>query len=426
MDKWYSLFDKIYQKENLAEAFKQVKQNHGAPGVDGVTVEKYESELSENLELIQTELKTKTYTPSPVRRVMIDKPDGGKRPLGIPTVKDRVVQQAVVNKMNPIFDDGFHPSSYGYRKGRSQAQAIEKATQFARKYQFRFAVDMDLSKCFDRLDHEFLINEVAKKISDGSVLWLIRTFLKSGALEDGRFIETEEGSPQGGVISPLLSNIYLNVFDQEMKARGIRIVRFADDILIFAVSKAEAGNYKALATMILEKQMKLTVNKEKTHITSLEQGIDFLGVKIRMKYITIQEKRLKRFKDKIRKITKRNSGRPLELVVKELTPVLRGWINYYKIADIKKRIQGLMSWIRRRLRMIKMKQWKTYKPMHKEIRRKGFTGYDQVKMDVRRWKNSKVHIIHMLMPNSYFEELGLYDLTKVKVGLLSHIVMETA
>ena len=426
MDKWYSLFDKIYQKENLAEAFKQVKQNHGAPGVDGVTVEKYESELSENLELIQTELKTKTYTPSPVRRVMIDKPDGGKRPLGIPTVKDRVVQQAVVNKMNPIFDDGFHPSSYGYRKGRSQAQAIEKATQFARKYQFRFAVDMDLSKCFDRLDHEFLINEVAKKISDGSVLWLIRTFLKSGALEDGRFIETEEGSPQGGVISPLLSNIYLNVFDQEMKARGIRIVRFADDILIFAVSKAEAGNYKALATMILEKQMKLTVNKEKTHITSLEQGIDFLGVKIRMKYITIQEKRLKRFKDKIRRITKRNSGRPLELVVKELTPVLRGWINYYKIADIKKRIQGLMSWIRRRLRMIKMKQWKTYKPMHKEIRRKGFTGYDQVKMDVRRWKNSKVHIIHMLMPNSYFEELGLYDLTKVKVGLLSHIVMETA
>lgn len=426
MDKWYSLFDKIYQKENLAEAFKQVKQNHGAPGVDGVTVEKYESELSENLELIQTELKTKTYTPSPVRRVMIDKPDGGKRPLGIPTVKDRVVQQAVVNKMNPIFDDGFHPSSYGYRKGRSQAQAIEKATQFARKYQFRFAVDMDLSKCFDRLDHEFLINEVAKKISDGSVLWLIRTFLKSGALEDGRFIETEEGSPQGGVISPLLSNIYLNVFDQEMKARGIRIVRFADDILIFAVSKAEAGNYKALATMILEKQMKLTVNKEKTHITSLEQGIDFLGVKIRMKYITIQEKRLKRFKDKIRRITKRNSGRPLELVVKELTPVLRGWINYYKIADIKKRIQGLMSWIRRRLRMIKMKQWKTYKPMHKEIRRKGFTGYDQVKMDVRRWKNSKVHIIHMLMPNSYFEELGLYDLTQVKVGLLSHIVMETA
>lgn len=421
MDKWYSLFDKIYQKENLAEAFKQVKQNHGAPGVDGVTVEKYESELSENLELIQTELKTKTYTPSPVRRVMIDKPDGGKRPLGIPTVKDRVVQQAVVNKMNPIFDDGFHPSSYGYRKGRSQAQAIEKATQFARKYQFRFAVDMDLSKCFDRLDHEFLINEVAKKISDGSVLWLIRTFLKSGALEDGRFIETEEGSPQGGVISPLLSNIYLNVFDQEMKARGIRIVRFADDILIFAVSKAEAGNYKALATMILEKQMKLTVNKEKTHITSLEQGIDFLGVKIRMKYITIQEKRLKRFKDKIRRITKRNSGRPLELVVKELTPVLRGWINYYKIADIKKRIQGLMSWIRRRLRMIKMKQWKTYKPMHKEIRRKGFTGYDQVKMDVRRWKNSKVHIIHMLMPNSYFEELGLYDLTQVKVGLLSHI-----
>ena len=426
MDKWYSLFDKIYQKENLAEAFKQVKRNHGAPGVDGVTVEEYESKLSENLELIHVELKTKTYAPSPVRRVMIDKPEGGKRPLGIPTVKDRVVQQAVVNKMNPIFDDGFHPSSYGYRKGRSQAQAIEKATLFARKYKLRFAVDMDLSKCFDRLDHEFLINEVAKKISDGSVLWLIRTFLKSGVLEDGAFQETEEGSPQGGVISPLLSNIYLDVFDQEMKSRGIRLVRFADDILIFASSKAEAGNYKALATMILEKQMKLTVNKEKTHITSLEQGIDFLGVKIFADFIMIQEKRLKRFKNKIRKITKRNNGKPLERVVKELTPVLRGWMNYYRIANIKGCARDLMSWIRRRLRMIKIRQWKTYKAMHKEIRRKGFTGYDKVKMDVRRWKNSKVHIIHMLMPNSYFEELGLYDLTQVKVGLLSHIVMETA
>lgn len=426
MDKWYSLFDKIYQKENLAEAFKQVKRNHGAPGVDGVTVEEYESKLSENLELIHVELKTKTYAPSPVRRVMIDKPEGGKRPLGIPTVKNRVVQQAVVNKMNLIFDDGFHPSSYGYRKGRSQAQAIEKATLFARKYKLRFAVDMDLSKCFDRLDHEFLINEVAKKISDGSVLWLIRTFLKSGVLEDGAFQETEEGSPQGGVISPLLSNIYLDVFDQEMKSRGIRLVRFADDILIFASSKAEAGNYKALAIMILEKQMKLTVNKEKTHITSLEQGIDFLGVKIFADFIMIQEKRLKRFKNKIRKITKRNNGKPLERVVKELTPVLRGWMNYYRIAKIKGCARELMSWIRRRLRMIKIRQWKTYKAMHKEIRRKGFTGYDKVKMDVRRWKNSKVHIIHMLMPNSYFEELGLYDLTQVKVGLLSHIAMETA
>lgn len=229
MSKWYSLYDKIYRNENLEEAFKQVKRNHGAPGIDGVTIEEYEAQLSENLELVHKELKTKTYKPSAVRRVQIPKSDGGKRPLGIPTVKDRVVQQAVTSILTPIYDDGFHPSSYGYRKGKSQAQAIEKATLFMRKHRFEHVVDMDLSKCFDRLDHEFMLTEMARTVSDGSVLNLIRTFLKSGVMEDGHFTNTSEGSPQGGVISPLLSNIYLNVFDQEMKRRGIRIVRFADD-----------------------------------------------------------------------------------------------------------------------------------------------------------------------------------------------------
>ena len=426
MAKWYSLYDKIYRKENLDEAFKQVKRNHGAPGIDGVTIEEYEAQLSENLELIHKELKTKTYKPSAVRRVQIPKPDGGKRPLGIPTVKDRVVQQAVTNILTPIYDDGFHPSSYGYRKGKSQAQAIEKATLFMRKYGLEYVVDMDLSKCFDRLDHEFMMTEMAKMVSDGSVLDLVRTFLKSGVMEDGHYADTVKGSPQGGVISPLLSNIYLNVFDQEMKRRGIRIVRFADDILIFARTKADAGNYKALATRILEEEMRLTVNKEKTHLTELGNGVKFLGVVIWGKWITIQETRLKRFKDKIRGITRRNKGKPLPFVVQELAPVLRGWVNYYKVANIKGLMSELMGWIRRRLRMIKMKQWKTYKAMHKEMRRKGLQRDIKEKMDVRRWKNSKVKIIHILLPNSYFEELGLYDLTQVKVGLLSHIAMRTA
>jgi len=338
-------------------------------------------------------------------------------------VKDRVVQQAVTNILTPIYDDGFHPSSYGYRKGKSQAQAIEKATLFMRKHGLEYVVDMDLSKCFDRLDHEFMITEMAKTVSDGSVLNLVRTFLKSGVMEDGNFVSTIAGSPQGGVISPLLSNIYLNVFDQKMKRRGIRIVRFADDILIFARTKADAGNYKALAVKILEEEMKLTVNREKTHLTKLEDGVKFLGVVIWRRWITIQESRLKRFKDRIREITKRNKGKPLSSVIKELTPVLRGWVNYYRVANIKKLMDELMGWIRRRLRMIRMKQWKTYKAMHKIIRRKGIKADMSLKMDVRRWKNSKVHIIHILMPNSYFQELGLYDLTQVKVGLLSHIAI---
>ena len=425
MGKWYSLYDKIYRMENLEGAFRQVKRNHGAPGIDGVTIEAFEAKLSENLELIHKELKTKTYEPNPVRRVEIDKPDGGKRLLGVPTVKDRVVQQAVATILEPIYDEGFHPSSYGYRKGKSQAQAIEKATLLMRKYELIHVVDMDLSKCFDRLDHEFILNEMAKQVSDGSVLKLIRKFLESGVMKDGQFEATEVGSPQGGVISPLLSNVYLNVFDQEMMRRGIRIVRYADDILIFAKTRAKADSYLKLATAILENDMKLTVNKEKTHLTELNKGVEFLGVRISSKWISIQPKRLKKFRDKVRRITRRNSGRPLEVVVEELTPVLRGWINYYRVADIKSLVSDLMGWIRRRLRMIRMKQWKTYKAMHKELRRKKMKHTGE-KMDVRRWKNSKVHIIHMLMPNSYLDELGLYEMTKVKVGLLSHIVMETA
>lgn len=424
MGKWYSLYDKIYRRENLEEAFKLVKRNHGAPGVDGETIELFEKDLDRNIKLIHDELKTKQYKPSAVRRTEIDKPDGGKRLLGVPTVRDRVVQQAMVNILAPKYDIGFHPSSYGYRKGRSQHQAIEKAVLFMRKYDLCHVVDMDLSKCFDRLDHEFILDEMAKTVSDGSVLSLVRAFLKSGVMQDGDFSATEEGSPQGGVISPLISNIYLNVFDQKMRDRDIRIVRYADDILIFARTAIEAKNYLALATRMLEEEMKLTVNKEKTCLTSLGNGVAFLGVVIRTNSIGINPKRLKRFKDKIRRITRRNSGRKLTSVIKELNMTTRGWINYYRIADIKGLRRELMSWIRRRLRMIIMKQWKTYKPMHKLMRRKGFEPKE--KMAVTKWKNSKVHIIHLLIPNSDFEKLGLYDLERVDVGLLSPRAIKVA
>ncbi|MFW5647553.1 MAG: reverse transcriptase domain-containing protein, partial [Candidatus Alkaliphilus sp. MAG34] len=209
MKKWYSLIDKIYRRENLKLAFKQVKKNKGAPGIDGETVFDFHLNLDDNIEFLHEKLKTNTYKPSPVRRVEIGKPDGGVRLLGIPTVKDRVVQQAIVNIIEPIFDATFHPSSYGYRPRRSPHQAVAKAEQFMNKYGLTHVVDMDLSKCFDTLDHELIIEAVAEKISDGSVLNLIKAFLKSGVLQDGNFSETTVGSPQGGVISPLISNIYL-------------------------------------------------------------------------------------------------------------------------------------------------------------------------------------------------------------------------
>lgn len=419
MKKWYSLIDKIYRKENLKLAFKRVKRNNGAPGIDGETVSDFALKLEENIEFLHENLKTNTYKPSPVRRTEIEKPDGGIRLLGIPTVKDRVVQQAIVNVIEPIFDETFHPSNYGYRPKRSQHQAVAKAERFMNKYGLTHVVDMDLSKCFDTLDHKIIIKAVAEKISDGRVLDLITKFLKSGVMNDGNFFRTEVGSPQGGVISPLLSNIYLNKFDQKMKSKGIRIVRYADDVLIFAKDKKSAGNYRAYATKILEEELKLTVNKEKTKLTSVYEGVGFLGFVIYEKWITVNPKRVKRFKDKIRRKTVRNAGRKIEDIIKDLNPVLRGWINYYRVANIKSLIADLMGWIRRRLRMIKMKQWKTYKAMHKEMRKQGIKGNGE-KMAVTKWKNSNVHIIHRLLPNKLFEDLGLIDLTKYEVGLLSN------
>lgn len=419
MKKWYSLIDKIYREENLELAFKLVKRNNGAPGIDGETVSDFAIELEQNIEFLHERLKTNTYEPSPVRRVEIEKPDGGVRLLGIPTVKDRVVQQAIVNIIQPIFDVTFHPSSYGYRPKHSQQQAVAKAERFMNKYGLKYVVDMDLSKCFDTLDHEIMMEAVSEKISDGSVLNLIKKFLKSGVMHSNNFSKTEVGSPQGGVISPLLSNIYLNKFDQKMKSKGIRIVRYADDILIFAKDKKIAGNYKAYATKVLEEELKLTVNKEKTKLTSIYEGVEYLGFVIFEKWLIVNPKRIKRFKDKIRKKTVRGTGRKMEDIIKDLNPLLRGWINYYRIANIKTLLKDLMGWIRRRLRMIKIRHWKTYKAMHKEMRKQGIKGNGE-RMSMYKWKNSNVHIVHMLLPNKFFEELGLIDLIKYEVGLLSN------
>lgn len=419
MKKWYSLIDKIYRQENLEQAFKRVKRNNGAPGIDGETVADFADKAELNMKFLHERLKTNTYVPSAVRRVEIEKLDGGKRLLGIPTVKDRVVQQAIVNIIEPIFDPTFHPSSYGYRPKHSQHQAVAKAERFMNKYGLEHVVDMDLSKCFDTLDHEMIIRTVSERISDGRVLDLIKKFLKSGVMDRENFCETEIGSPQGGVISPLISNIYLNQFDQKMMSKGIRIVRYADDILIFAKDKKTAGNYRAYATKILEEELKLTVNEMKTNLTNVNEGVNFLGFVIRSKTLGVHPKRIKRLKDKIRRITKRNAGRKFINVIKELNPVLRGWMNYYRVANIKGFVRDLMSWIRRRLRMVKMKQWKTYKAMHKEMRKLGIKG-NGLKMAVAKWKNSNVHIIHQILPNQYFEDLGLVDLHEYEVGLLSN------
>jgi len=415
--KWYSLIDKVYRIDNLRIAFKKVKSNKGAPGIDGETVDDFAMNLEDNIMRLHNELKNGEYIAKPVLRTHIEKEDGSKRPLGIPCVRDRVVQQALKNVLEPIFEPEFHPSSYGYRPGKSCHHAIAKAERFMNKHRLEHVVDMDLSKCFDMLDHEIIIRTINKKVSDGKVLKLVKQFLESGIMEGGILHESEAGSPQGGVISPLICNIYLNEFDQIMKQKGIRIVRYCDDILVIARTKAEAGKNMAIAIKILEGQLKLKVNEVKTKITKVSDGVPYLGVIIWEKFISVHPKRIKKIKDKIRKLTKRTQGKNVETIIKELNPVIRGWANYFRIANCKGLFREIMGWIRRRLRMKKLKEWKTWKGLHKQLRRNGYTGQFK-KISMRRWRNSASPLVSMALPNAYFDDLKLVNIANIKTGIL--------
>jgi group II intron reverse transcriptase/maturase len=419
MRKWYSLIDKVYSLPNLSEAFDKVKRNKGSKtaGIDGVSVKNFREHLGDNLCQLHEELRSGTYKPQAVKRGYIEKEDGSKRPLGIPTMRDRVVQQALLNILQPIFEPDFHPSSYGYRPNRSAHHAIAKAERFTRHYGLEHVVDMDLSKCFDTLSHSLILTAVNEKISDGKVLDLIWDFLKSGIIENGKFSPTETGSPQGGIISPLLTNIYLNRFDQYMKGKGIRIVRYADDILIFARTKSQAGNYRAIATNFLEKDLRLRVNTDKTHLTNLQQGIPYLGIVLRDYGVSVSDKSIRKFKEKVRKLTPRKQGRKVFYYIYELNLLLKGYTMYYRIALSKKLFSSLMSWIRRRLRMMIMKSWKSWKGLHKQLRRMGYKGSFE-KISVTRWRNSSCQLLHMALPNSWFDEMHLFNMEKVKTNML--------
>jgi group II intron reverse transcriptase/maturase len=276
---------------------------------------------------------------------------------------------------------------------------------------------MDLSKCFDTLDHKLILSSVNEKVSDGKVLGLIDRFLKSGIVDKGKFEPTEKGSPQGGIISPLLTNIYLNKFDRYMKTLGIRIVRYADDILVFAASKSEAGRYRAIATKYLEGELKLTLNKEKTHLTNLDKGILYLGFEIHNYGVSASEKSIRKFKEKVRKLTPRNQGYKLDYYLTELNFLLKGYSMYFRVALSKSLFRNLMSWVRRRLRMMIMKSWKSWRGLHKQLRRMGYKGSFE-KISVTRWRNSSCHLLHMALPNTWFDEQHLFNMEKVTTDTL--------
>lgn len=415
--KWYSLYDRMLSAATLAEAFRKVKAAKGSAGIDGQTVKAFATELETNTAKLARELREKSYRPHPVKRVEIPKPGGGRRKLGIPAVRDRVVQQALLEILQPIFDPGFHPSSYGYRPGRSAHQAISKATMFIRSYAREWVVEMDLWKCFDRLDHEIIIDSFRKRVTDGSILGLLRKFLGSGVLTEQGWEASTEGSAQGGVISPLIANVYLDAFDQHMKSRGHRIVRYADDILILSKSKKAAENALEQATHYLEQELKLTVNRKKTHIVQSGEGVKLLGVVIHTVYTRIQEAKVQAFKEKVRAITRRNWPVNLGKVIEDLNPVSRGFANYFRIANCKGELQKLSKWIRRRLRAKQLKLWKSPSRLHRRLRQLGYKGeFKSIKMS--SWRSSASTLASMALPNKgLIHEFGLFDMANVTTGI---------
>lgn len=420
---YYSLYGQLLEKQRLYNGFKKVWKAKGAAGADRQSLSDFASNLDNNLESLRLELKTGHYQPQPVRRVELLKDDGGVRLLGIPSVRDRVVQQTLNDILTPIFEEQFHPSSFGYRPYRSCHDAINKATMFIRRYGLQHVVDMDLSKCFDKLDHQLIIESIRRRVTDGSVLGLIKQFLTSGVMVDGHWQATETGSPQGGVLSPLIANIYLDRFDQKMRGQGQRIVRYADDILIFSRSRAGAENALKQACQVLEKELKLTVNQRKTHIAHSDEGVNFLGVSIGSDYTRIQPKKLSGLMDKLKEMTKRNGGQPLPVIIERLNPLLRGFSQYFKIANAYRAFKKLSKWLRRRLRSIQLKLWKRPGRLHRRLKQLGYKPpFKSISM--ARWRSSASPLASYAMPNQWFNELGLVNPEQVRTGYVFSVYAE--
>ena len=408
------MFKKVTDIENLKVAFKAVKRNRGSAGIDNITISNYKENLESNLEILQRKLITGNYVPKPVKRVYIDKEDGSQRPLGIPTVEDRIVQQALKLVIEPSFESKFLKCSYGFRPNRSAHMAVSEVRENL-KFEYRYVIDADLKSYFDMIDHDLLLEELQKEISDTSILNLIELTLKSGVVDNGCFHETQKGSTQGGVASPLFANIYLHPLDTLITERGHKMVRYADDFIIFHKSKKGAERVLQGVVKFLEKKYKLKVHPKKTKIIdSYTEEFTFLGFVFKPSgYLGIAEKRKKTFKEKIKEITRKNQTVNIAVLIKSrLNSYIRGWANYYAIADIKTFLNEIMGWMRRRLRMVQMRSWKTTKKFYKAMRKGGWKS--EIKpLDVRRWHNSLSTQAHVAMSNEWFEEKGLVNLISI-------------
>ena len=357
------ILGRILAKDNLNRAYKRVKANKGAPGVDGMTIEEALPWLKEHGNELIDRIRSGHYTPQPVRRVEIPKPDGGIRKLGIPTVIDRIIQQAIAQQLMPIYEPLFSDESFGYRPGRSAKDAIQRIKGYAEQGYTR-AVVLDLSKYFDTINHVKLLNLLRQNVKDERVIQMIKRYLKSGVMENGVVSPTEEGSPQGGNLSLLLANVYLNEFDQEFKRRGVPCIRYADDITLLA--KSERASQRLLESSVkhLEGTLQLKVNREESRTVSVFaiRNFKFLGFCFGKGrngvFIRVHQKSWKKFKDKLKTLTSRSRCGSIVNAMKRITVVARGWLGYYGLADMKKNIGTFNGWLYRRIRMCIWKQWK--------------------------------------------------------------------
>ena len=413
------LLEAILYKDNLNRAYKRVKANKGAAGVDGMTIEEALSYLKEHQqELINRILRGK-YTPSPVRRVEIPKPDGGVRKLGIPTVVDRTIQQAITQQLVPIYEPLFAENSFGYRPNRSAKDAITKVKEYAEQG-YTFAVTLDLSKYFDTLNHEILINLLRRDIKDERVVQLIKRYLKSGVMENGVVMETEEGSPQGGNLSPLLANIYLNEFDQEYQKRGVPCIRYADDIVLLAKSKRATERLLESSTKYLEEKLKLTVNREKSRTVSVFaiRNFKFLGFALGRNgngiYIRVHPKSWKKFKSKLKDLSSRRSVQRIKPSLEGIKVYARGWLNYYGIASMKKNIEDINGWLYHRIRMCIWKQWKRPRTKVRNLIKMGVPkdlAWQAGNSRRGHWYTTHTVAINMAMTKERLISSGFYDLS---------------
>jgi group II intron reverse transcriptase/maturase len=408
------LMDVVCERGNLWLAYDRVVKNKGAAGVDGIGIAEFKGHLKQHWPTIKAKLLAGDYMPQSVRRVDIPKPQGGVRTLGIPTLTDRLIQQALHQVLSPIFEAEFSESSYGFRPGRNAHQAVKAARQYVAEGR-RVVVDMDLEKFFDRVNHDLLMQKLSTKIEDGRVLRLIRRYLEAGMMADGIVSQRLVGTPQGGPLSPLLSNILLTELDRELESRGHAFCRYADDCNIYVRSKEAGERVMASITRFLADTLKLTVNAAKSAVASPWKR-KFLGYSLtwhKSPKLKIASTSLKRLDDKIREVLKGARGRSLKKVIDELNPILRGWMAYFKLTETKRAPEEIDGWIRRKLRCILWRQWKRPYTRAKNLMKAGLTEERAFRSAFNQrgpWWNSGASHMNQAFPKSFFDRLGLVSL----------------